>query len=124
MKVRFNDEEAWMSGGLHKDPSILEVLDRLRSRLGEEAFVIADRWEADLFAVGIAAPHDLGVLVYISTYGYLPERFGYELELPPEPGDDFPYRVAGRGAKVSFEELACVVANHLNPSESNTSPDQ
>ncbi len=70
---------------LDKDPAILAALDRLRSRLGSNAFVITDNWELDLCAVGIASPHDPGVLVYISTYGEPPGRFGYELELPRRP---------------------------------------
>lgn len=100
-----------------KDPIILAALDRLWSRLGSSAFVLADHWESDLCAVGIASPHDPGVLVYISCYGEPPGRFGYELELPPSPGDDFPYRVAGTGSDVSFEELADVVARHLRHTE-------
>ncbi len=102
---------------LDKDPAILAALDRLRSRLGSNAFVITDNWELDLCAVGIASPHDPGVLVYISTYGEPPGRFGYELELPPPPGDDFPYLFAGAGSDVSFEELAGVVAGHLKRAE-------
>lgn len=102
---------------LDKDPSILTVLDRLRSRLGPGVFVIADNWEPDQCAVGIASPHNPGVLVFLSCYRKSPGRFEYELELPPLPGDDFAYRVAGRASDVSFEELAGVVATHLKHGE-------
>ena len=44
-------------------------------------------------------------------------RYGYELELPPPAGDEFPYHVAGTGSGVSFEELAGVVAGHLKRAE-------
>jgi hypothetical protein len=97
-----------------KDPSIPNVLKRLRVRLGSDAFVLSDHWEPDLFAVGIASPRNLGVLVYISTYREPAGLFEYELELPPSPGDGAQYKVAGRASGVSFEELASVVAAHLN----------
>ncbi len=58
-------------------------------------------------------PRDPGVLAYITTYREPAGRFGYELELPPLPGDDSRYRVAGRGDGVSFEELAGVVSGQL-----------
>ena len=106
-----------MGGALDKDPTILTVLDRLAERLGADAFVLADHWDLDLCAVGIASPHNRGVLVYISCYGEKIGHFGYELELPALPDDDLPYRVVGTGSGVSFEELADVVAHHLNRAE-------
>jgi hypothetical protein len=106
-----------MGPRLDKDPSILAVLERLWLRLGPDVFVLADHWEPDLCAVGIASPRNPGVLAYISCYGEAPDRFGYELELPPPPGDDFPYIVAGSGSGLSFEELVGVVAGHLNRAE-------
>ena len=99
---------------LDKDPAILAALDHLRSTLGPEAFVLADYWEGDLCAVGIASPRDPGVLAYISCFGEPPGRFWYELELPPPPGDEFPYQVAGTGSGLSIEELAAVVGGHLD----------
>lgn len=100
-------------GGLDKAAAIVAALDWLRSRLGPEAFVVNDHWETDLCAVGIASPRDPRVLVYITCYGERPERIGYELELPPPPGAEFPYQVAGQGSAVTLEELAEVVAGHL-----------
>src|SRR5689334_22637039 len=96
-----------------KDPAIVAVLDRLRSRFGPDAFVLADHWEPDLCAVDIASPRDPGVLVYISCYGERPGRFGYELELPPLPGSEALYQVAGRGEGLTFEELVGIVGRHL-----------
>lgn len=112
-----------MTMALDKDPAIIAVLDRLRSRLGSDAFVLADHWEADLCAIGIASPQNSRVLVYISCNGKLPERFHYELELPPPPDSDDLYRVAGSGSDVSFEELAIAVAEHLNQAEPSAAAD-
>jgi hypothetical protein len=101
-----------MACELDKTPAILSVLDRLRSRLGPDAFILADHWENDLCAIGIASPRDPRVLVYISTYTELPDRFGYELEMP-QLGSDAPYQATGRGTNVSFEELVGVIIEHL-----------
>ena len=103
-----------MVATLDKDPAIIAALDRLWSSLGPDAFVQADHWEPDLCAVGIASPRDPGVLVYISCFGEPQGRFGYELELPPPPGSDDLYEVAGRGDGVTFEELASVAKAHLS----------
>ncbi len=107
---------------LDKDPAILAVLDRLWSRLGPDAFVLADHWESDQCAVGIASRRNPGVLVYLSCYEEALDRFGYELELPAPPSADFPYQVAGTGSGVSFEELAGVVARHLKHAEQFYAP--
>jgi hypothetical protein len=103
-----------MTAVFDKDPAIKGILGRLWSRLGADAFVVVDHWESDLRATGIANSRNLSLLVYISCYGEAPDRFGYELELPPPNGADSTYQVAGRGSDVSFDELAAVVAQHLN----------
>lgn len=97
---------------LEKGAAIHAVLAKLWARLGSDAFVVTDHWDSDISAIGISSPHNRGVLVFISCYGNLPGRYGYELELPPKT-DDFPYEVVGRSSDVSFEELARVVADHL-----------
>ena len=112
-----------MGASLDKDPAILAVLEFLSSRLGPSAFVLADHWEPDLCAVGIASPHNTGVLVYITCYGESPDRFGYELEIPSPPGDEFPYQVVGTGSGLSFEELAGVIAEHLKQAGPNAAVD-
>jgi hypothetical protein len=106
--------EAWGVATLDKDPAILAALDRLWALLGPDAFILSDHWEQDLCAVGIASPRNPGVLAYISCYGEPPGHFGYELELPSPACDEFPYLVAGTGSGLSFEELADVVAGHLD----------
>ena len=104
---------------LDKDPAILSLLTRLRERLGDEAFVLADHWETELCAVGIASPRNIGVLAYLSCDCETPDRFDYELELPPLPGDEFPYRVAGRGSEVTFDDLSDVLKEHFNRGEAD-----
>jgi hypothetical protein len=96
---------------LNKDAAILAVLDKLWSRLGQDAFVVADHWACDPYAVGIANPLDLGVLVYIAYDGQ-PDWYSYELELPAPTGA-YTYNVAGRSDGVTFDELANVVESHL-----------
>ncbi len=98
---------------LNKDISIRRMLARLARRLGCQRFDIVDHWEIDLCAIGIASPRNHGVLVYISTYRKHPTRYDVELELPPTPGNDFPYEVASRHSNLTFEELVRVVRAHL-----------
>jgi hypothetical protein len=102
-----------VTNALDKDPAILTVLEQLRRRLGADSFVVADHWEPDLCAIGIASPQDHRVLVYISCYGEPVGRFGFELEVPPTPGSEMPYNVVGGGFGLSFEELVSVIARHL-----------
>ena len=98
---------------LIKDPVVLDVLDRLRSWLGPDAFVVVDHWEADLCAIGVASPRNVQVLVYISCLSDQPGQFWYVLEVPPVPGSDRLYEEVGHESGVSFEELAMRVAQHL-----------
>jgi hypothetical protein len=96
-----------------KDPTIRYVLARLEADLGPGAFVIQDHWEQDLMAVGIACPHELGRLAFISTFGCAPERYDIELELPPQPGSDFPYSDGGRFWGVEYDALREITTRHL-----------
>lgn len=98
---------------LEKDPAILALLETLRTRLGADAFVVADHWEPDLCSVGVASPHDPRVLVYLSCYREPPGSFSYERELPPLPESKLPYRVAGSGSGLLVDELVQVVRDHL-----------
>src|SRR5262245_44614932 len=98
-----------MGSAIFKDPQVVRTLDRLWSCLGPDAFDVVDHWECDLTAVGIASPRDHSVLVYYSVNG---SAYNAELELPPLPGDDFPYQVAGQHAALDFEQLLAVVREH------------
>ena len=101
-----------MDDGLDKDTAILATLARLRAVLGAGAFDVTDHWAADLTAVGVASPRDHRVLVYIALY---PDGYYAELESPAPPGEELPYRVAGRHAGLTFDRLVEVVAGHLAP---------
>jgi hypothetical protein len=100
-----------------KEPAILDVLDRLRTRLGLEAFHVADLYQRCRDSVDIYHPRDHHLVVYITCRGEVPGRFGYQLELPPRDDGNELYEVAGRGFDVDFEELATVVARHLQTAE-------
>ena len=98
---------------LDKDPAILAAIDGLLSQLGLDEFVLADHWEQDLCAVGVASPRDPSVLAYISCYGEPPGRFSDELEMSVPPGDGIPYRVVATGSDITLKESAVVGAGHL-----------
>lgn len=102
-----------MKASLDKSPALLDVLRRLRERLGDDAFVIADHWELDLDAIGIASPHDPRYLIYVSVYREPLGCFNYECEIPAAEASEMPYEVQGRGSGVSFDALAGIVERHL-----------
>ena len=108
-----------------KDPAIIELLERLRRRLGPEAFDVVDHWEGDPTAVGIASPREHGVLAYLSTFDRPPGRYDVELEWPPAPGQEFPYRDAGKHRDLDFEAMAEVVRRHFShPPDRPCTPDR
>lgn len=96
-----------------KDPAILTALAYLSEHLGAGEFAIADHWDFDFFAVGLARRDDLGVLVYISCFSEPAGCYDYESELPPPAGSDLIYLFAGGGSGLSLPELAHVVHAHL-----------
>src|SRR5262249_7849799 len=103
-----------MSAGLQKDPAILELLDRLRERLGAGAFVLVDYLDADLCAVGVASPHDKRFLAYVSSYNNPEGRYDVELEEPPRGNKDDPYSVARRHRDADVEAVVEIVRGHLS----------
>src|SRR5690242_9799065 len=104
----------WPGEALDKEEVILDVLDRLLARLGPAGFDIVDHWDCDLRAVGVASPSNHGVLAYIYAAD---NGFYVELELPPPPGDDFPYEVAGQHSGLIREQVVDIVARHLSHPE-------
>lgn len=91
----------WDNGLMDKDPSITEIVERLLSDLGPEAFVTLDYWDDDLCAVGVARPSDHRYLVYISTFPSEAGKISYECESPPtEPG--MPYSSDGMVESASY----------------------
>lgn len=96
-----------------KNQVIIDVVAKLRDRLGEGSFDIADNWD-DQDAIGIASTTDHRKLVYIAAYG---DKFFVELELPSAPDSELPYELAGRYDEIDFEQLVVVVASHLGEPE-------
>lgn len=96
-----------------KDASIITVVEKLRCRFGQDAFVVRDHWEADIWAIGLAARDDSGRLVYVCTFGKSVGQYDVALELPPGRGEDFPYTPAGDRSDVDFEGLAALFREHL-----------
>ncbi len=68
-----------------KDQSIVEVINNLYERLGQDYFDIVDHWEDDLDAIGIGSPTNNKILVYITTVATHPGHYDVHLELPPVP---------------------------------------
>lgn len=97
----------------YKSPAIKDVVDQLEIQLGCDAFVLADHWENDPFAVGIASTYDLRVLMYISIYGEAGGRYGYEMESPSTEVNTSEYFVTGRGSGLTLDELVVVVNDHI-----------
>lgn len=98
---------------LEKDETIQQVVLELQNALGEGSFVVADHWEADLMAIGIARPDNYGVLVYISTEGPLENRYFVSLELP-SVNDVLPYQQGENFESIDFIALVDVVKQHFS----------
>ena len=96
-----------------KDDSVLRVLDRLRSDLGDDAFDVVDHWDADLCAVGVARPSDHRFLVYISTFPPENGVLAYECERPSSD-PDLPYDSDGIVNEASYDDVAAAVTRHLH----------
>jgi hypothetical protein len=95
---------------LAKDQGILDLLTKLD--LSERGWTIADHWEADLCAVGVALADDPRRLVYVSTYDMEPGRFNYECETSDESIPD-DYTTTETGENVDFDTLLAVMQRHL-----------
>ena len=101
-----------------KDRSIIQLLDRLRARLGADAFDVVDHWEGDLCATGIAPPDNHDVLVCISTLGEPEGNYFVSLELPPRVRDEqwanHSYTPAGDQEVEGFDELVQIIERHFS----------
>jgi hypothetical protein len=93
-----------------KDQSVLRLLVDLD--LDRHEWTVVDHWEADAFAIGVAAKPDPRRLVYVSTFRRAPGRFDFEAELPVGP-EETDYRVVDRGESVPFEDLLKALVKHL-----------
>jgi hypothetical protein len=99
-----------------KHHSIIDVVQRLRDRLGEDTFAIADHWEADQCAIGIASSREPGRLAYICTFGKPSGCYDLSLELPPLDPAAYPYTPAGNAIDIDFDTLATSIARHFGGS--------
>ena len=97
-----------------KDRSILDVIARLRERLGHATFEVTDHWVSDPFATGVSQPGVPGQLVYISTFNRLPGHYEVTLEAPPRISDELPFESKSDWLEVDFEMLVDTVAQHLH----------
>ncbi len=96
---------------MKKDKTIVELLGWLHEQLGDLAVI--DHWDADLFAVGISAPHDPKRLAYISSYGHPPGYYHVELEATPKSDSDMPYEVVNRFDSVNRDQLLKIITEHI-----------
>src|SRR5215213_4978463 len=99
-----------MSNGLVKDRSIWALLALLASDVDSTRYQVVDHWDADLFAIGVAAVDDGRRLVYISTFAQENERYAVECEAPD--GEES-YIVSGRGERLSFQDVVATIRQHL-----------
>jgi len=100
-----------MSATLRKDRSIWIFLGELAKRVNSQQYQVVDHWDADLFAVGVAAPDESRRLVYVSTYRQEQGRYVVECEVP---GEEQGYRVPSRGDGVPFDEVVAMILRHLS----------
>ena len=93
-----------------KDRSIWIFLGQLAKDVDSQQYQVVDHWDADLFAVGVAALDEPKRLVYVSTYRQEPGRYVVECEAPDEQKE---YRMAARGEGVAFDEVVAMIRRHL-----------
>jgi hypothetical protein len=86
-----------------KDPTIQELLKKLRGHFGQELFQIVDHWEADLRAIGITRPDSPAELVYVSTFDLPEGRYYVSLERHARPESHLPYECAGTYQDIDFQ---------------------
>jgi len=89
---------------MQKDETIVTLIEKLRTELGECSFEIVDHWTADLCAIGLKKGK---CLVYISTYNYsqsVSAGYDYDLEIIDGEGDE-QGKLIHKGRSVSEKEL-------------------
>jgi hypothetical protein len=100
-----------MSAAILKHGSIWTFLGQLAKELDSERYQVIDHWDADLFAIGLAALGEPRRLVYVSAFGQESGRYVVECE---EPDGDKDYQVAGRGEAATFDEVVEMIRRHLS----------
>ena len=106
---------------LHKHASIWAFLGGLSERVDYEHYQVIDNWDADLYAVGVAAVHDPAQLVYICTFAQPLGRYTYECEVAAQDGS---YVTTERGSARNLEEMAAIVQRHLSVPAPQVGPER
>jgi hypothetical protein len=104
----------------HKDALLVAVIEVLRDRLGESAFVVVDHWPDCSEAIGVAAPANPGLLAYISASSGADQPYFVSLEYPPA-GEwaDHPYTPGEDRDVCELNELIDIVSKHLRSTPPN-----
>jgi len=63
-----------------KERSILDLLEHLRIKYGQDSFVIQDHWEGDRCAIGLVGVNGR-FLLYVNTFRRPPHKFHLEVEI-------------------------------------------
>ncbi len=103
-----------MKDNLRKDESIIRLIGKLKSVMGDNAFNVVDHWEADLFTVGIAKPDNHDVLVYVCTYGQPVGRYVVSLEFSPGPRSMLPHDLEKDFVVQGLDKLVQVIERHFS----------
>ncbi len=106
-----------MTTGIRKDKSIWILLGELAGCIDSRSYQVLDHWEADLHAIGVAAPDNPEQLVYVCTFDQPPGTSAYECE---SSGSGAPYAATSSGTAASVLELASIIERHLGPSTAST----
>jgi len=88
------------------------VLAQLRERFGAAAFGVVEQWDADVCAIGLAAPGGPTHLAYISVCDKPAGRFDLLIERSA-PDGAAPPAGSTRHADIDFETLATIIAGQL-----------
>ena len=91
---------------VEKDQSILELIERLKSKIDLTRMEFVPYWDADLCAIGLKQRNHL---IYISTFEEPAFHCYFELELIDEKKNDETIKVVKAGRGVSEAELVDVM---------------
>lgn len=95
------------SSNLNKCKSIIDLIDHLQSRFGEDSFIINDFWDADLCVIGVSDPQK-EALIYISTYDEEESKYYISIEDVNDPTVS-----TGEFEQVEMKELELIIAAYL-----------
>lgn len=99
---------------IEKDNSIIELIERLKSKIDFSAIEFVPYWDGDICAIGLKQRN---YLIYISTYNYIElHEFQcyFELELIDEKNGDETIETILVGREVSEADLVKVMKEYFN----------